>query len=160
VGLKEMLDPAETRRQKEEARAQRASEAQHAGTVTYVDASGQTVPQPWEGRDRVVPTCPRCHQAVSPEWEHCIKCGAPLLSKPSPSRPKVDTRPLSSAIMTITLMAALVAAFAGIANLSNATAGVGLLAVGCVAAIIARIAQADVQHAEALRAIRESRKEA
>lgn len=41
------------------------------------------------------------------------------------------------------------------ANINMATAGVGLLAVACFPANLARIAHADIQHAELMNAIEE-----
>lgn len=51
------------------------------------------------------------------------------------------------------LLAALVSAGAGVLFLSNATSGVGLICVGCLFGVWARILQAGVHHREVIEAL-------
>jgi len=59
-------------------------------------------------------------------------------------------------VILLVIVAAL-AALAALFNLNQATLGVGLLAYACFFAILARLAQAGVQHAELRRIIRDGR---
>ena len=56
--------------------------------------------------------------------------------------------------MIIFVILAVLAVVGGALSLSNATAGVGIIAIGCFLAICARIAQAGQQHAALLAAVR------
>lgn len=60
--------------------------------------------------------------------------------------------------MVVLLILALLFVFGGALSLSNATAGVGVVAMGCFLAICARIAQAGTQHAALLRAVERASK--
>lgn len=57
--------------------------------------------------------------------------------------PKPSSMPASAMLF---LVVAVLALFGGLLNLSNATAGVGGIAVACLFAIFARIAQAAAYH--------------
>lgn len=56
-------------------------------------------------------------------------------------------------IALLSLLASLVAVFFGITSVSQATLGVGIVAVGIWLAVIGRIAQASAQHEDVIKAL-------
>ena len=59
-----------------------------------------------------------------------------------------------SILIALLLFGGFVSMLRGVASLSNATAGVGGIAVACFLAIVARIAQASAHHAEMRKLVR------
>ena len=58
--------------------------------------------------------------------------------------------PGNTAASVLLIVVAIVAGLLGLAQLSNATMGVGLICAGCLVAVLARIAQARYQHLQLL----------
>jgi hypothetical protein len=72
--------------------------------------------------------------------------GRDLLANPV----KATRLPGNTTISVVLVIVALLAALLGLAQLSNATMGVGLICAGCLLAVCARIAQARYQHVQLL----------
>lgn len=61
---------------------------------------------------------------------------------------------MNAFVMVIMILAALLLGAIGLNSLTQATIGVGLICLGAVAGILARIAQSGAQHADVLRQLK------
>lgn len=88
-------------------------------------------------------TCPRCQHAVEISLPKCDRCGfgkGQVLPKKSSSASGVLF------LSALCVLAAIGFGFFGLAMLTDATLGVGLVAGACLSGIFARIFQAEAHH--------------
>ena len=105
--------------------------------------------------------CPSCGALNVPGGGACSKCGGPIFAgsgavKVPPAPGAGSKRGISYQLLCV---AAVFAVLGGLMSLSNATVGVGLVALSCSLGVFARIAQATRHHDELIERIDAPRSE-
>lgn len=93
--------------------------------------------------------CPHCDAINDVDASTCSACGKETKRQIHASVPAIPAPRKRAGGMVITLVAvAVVAGGLGLLMLSQATMGVGLIAFGCLCAVLARIEQAANYHSQ------------
>lgn len=90
-------------------------------------------------------TCPHCGASQPRGPATCDGCGKPLAGGKSVARTGLKARGANSGVVVLIILS-LIAALAGFVSLTQATAGVGGIAIAILLAVYARIAQAGAIH--------------